>query len=102
MIVAPLYRARLPIVVDRVLSISTPGDTIDVLVTQRGIAVNPKNVELKERLTAAGLPIVDIHELRKIAEAYTDKPMPAKTGNKVVANILYRDGRLLDTIKNVL
>lgn len=42
MIIAPLSRARLPIVTDRVNCISTPGSTIDVLVTQKGVAVNPK------------------------------------------------------------
>lgn len=41
MILAPLVRARLPIVTDRVTCISTPGSSIDVLVTMRGIAVNP-------------------------------------------------------------
>ena len=41
MIIAPLSRARLPIVTDRVNCISTPGSTIDVLVTQKGVAVNP-------------------------------------------------------------
>ena len=50
-IIAPLTRARLPLVVDRCLCVSTPGRTIDVVVTQRGIAVNTKNgknQELKE------------------------------------------------------
>ena len=49
-VVAPLIRARLPLIVDQVLCKSTPGDTIDVIVTQRGIAVNPKRKELKEKL----------------------------------------------------
>lgn len=37
MIIAPLSRARLPIVTDRVNCISTPGSTIDVLVTQKAL-----------------------------------------------------------------
>ncbi|MBR4954866.1 MAG: citrate lyase subunit alpha, partial [Clostridia bacterium] len=36
MIIAPLFRARLPIVTDRVNCISTPGQDVDVLVTQAG------------------------------------------------------------------
>jgi Zn-dependent membrane protease YugP len=68
MIIAPLFRARLPIVTDRVRCISTPGRDIDVIVTQRGVAVNPKNVELTERLKAGGLPILDIRELKDVAE----------------------------------
>lgn len=102
MIVAPLSRARLSIVVDKVLCVSTPGNTIDVLVTQRGIAVNPAQKELRDRLKDAGLPIVDIEELKNIAERITGTPKPIKLGNKTVANVIYRDESLLDTIKNTL
>lgn len=41
-IIAPMFRARIPIITDRVTCITTPGKDIDVLVTQGGIAVNPK------------------------------------------------------------
>ena len=101
MIVAPLSRARLSIVVDKVLCVSTPGNTVDVLVTQRGIAVNPLRIELRDRLKEAGLPVVDIHELKALAESITGTPKDVKLGDKIVANVIYRDGTLLDTIKNV-
>jgi citrate lyase subunit alpha/citrate CoA-transferase len=102
MIVAPLTRARLSIVVDKVLCVSTPGNTVDVLVTQRGIAVNPKRGELKERLAASGLPVVDIHDLKRIADDITGVPKEIKLGSKTVANVIYRDGTIIDTIKNTL
>ena len=102
MIIAPLQRARLPIVTDHVHCISTPGRDIDVLVTQGGIAVNPKNVELRERLKAAGLPIVDIYELQAKAERMTGKPQPIRHGDKVVAEVIYRDGSIIDRIYNTL
>ena len=101
MIIAPMFRARLPIVTDRVGCISTPGRDIDVLVTQGGIAVNPKNAELCDRLKAAGLPIVDIHELKEKAERITGKPQKPIRGDKVVAEVIHRDGILLDKIYNV-
>ena len=101
MIIAPLFRARLPIVTDRVNCISTPGRDIDVLVTQRGVAVNPKNVELTQRLKDAGLPIVDIHELKAIAERITGTPEKIHKGEKTVANVIYRDGTQIDTIMSV-
>lgn len=101
-IVAPLIRARLPLIVDKVLCKSTPGETVDVVATQRGIAVNPKQKELKEKLLKAGLPVKDIEELKQIAEDIAGVPNKIKTGDKVVAKVLYRDGTLLDTIKNVL
>jgi len=98
MIIAPMFRARLPIVTDRVQCISTPGEDIDVLVTQGGIAVNPRNTELRERLAAAGLPIVDIRELKEKTEAITGKPKPIAKGDRVVAEVIGRNGNLLDKI----
>ena len=101
MIIAPMFRARLPIVTDHVSCISTPGRDVDVLVTQGGIAVNPKNTELRDRLKDAGLPIVDIHELKEKAERITGKPKRLPKGDRVVADVIYRDGTLLDQIYNV-
>ena len=101
MIIAPMLRARLPIVTDRVNCISTPGRDIDVLVTQGGIAVNPKNAELAQRLLSAGLPIIDIHELKEKTERITGAPKRIAKGDRAVAQVIYRDGSLLDTIYNV-
>ena len=101
MIIAPLFRARLPIVTDHVSCISTPGRDIDVLVTQRGIAVNPKNGELMQRLKDAGLNIVDIHELKEIAERITGRPEKLARGDRKVANVIYRDGTQIDEIRSV-
>lgn len=101
MIIAPMFRARLPIVTDRVTCISTPGKDIDVLVTQGGIAVNPKNGELFESLKSAGLPVIDIHELKEKTERITSKPNKLPKGDWVVAEVISRDGELLDRIYNV-
>lgn len=101
MIVAPLSRARLPIVVDNVLCKSTPGNTVDVLVTQRGIAVNPLRPELSEAFRDAGLPVYDIMDLRDMAEKLNGKPHKPVLGDKEVAKVIYRDGTHLDTIYNV-
>ena len=101
MIIAPLFRARLPIVTDRVSCISTPGRDIDVLVTQRGVAVNPKNAELALRLKEAGLPIVDIHELKEIAERITGKPEKKVSSGRTVAKVIYRDGTQIDEIRQI-
>ena len=101
MIIAPMFRARLPIVTDRVSCISTPGADVDVLVTQGGIAVNPKNGELRQRLKAAGLPIVDIWELKEKTERITGIPKRLPKGDRVVAQVISRQGDLLDEIYNV-
>ena len=101
MIIAPMFRARMPIVTDKVTCISTPGKDIDVLVTQGGIAVNPKNAELMYRLKDAGLPVIDIHELKEKTERITGAPKAPKFGDRAVAEVIYRDGTKLDTIYNV-
>ncbi len=101
MIIAPMFRARLPIVTDKVTCVSTPGRDIDVLVTQGGIAVNPKNVELTKQLKAAGLPIVDIHELKEKTERITGTPKSLPKGDRVVAEVIARTGETLDHIYNV-
>jgi citrate lyase subunit alpha/citrate CoA-transferase len=101
MIIAPMFRARMPIVTDHVTCISTPGKDIDVLVTQGGIAVNPRQGELKARLQNAGLPVIDIHELKEKTERITGAPRRLPQGDRPVAEVIYRDGTLLDTIYNV-
>ena len=101
MIIAPMFRARLPIVTDRVNCISTPGRDVDVLVTQGGIAVNPKNRELRQRLAEAGLPVMDIRELKEKTERITGVPKKLQKGGRVVANVMGREGTLQDTICNV-
>jgi len=101
MIIAPMFRARLPIVCDHVAAISTPGKDIDVLVTQGGIAVNPRQAELADRLKKAGLPVIAMEELKAKAEALTGKPQPLRHGDKVVAKIIYRDGSPASNIYSV-
>lgn len=101
MIIAPMFRARLPIVTDTVTCISTPGKDIDVLVTQGGIAVNPKNTELREKLVSAGLPVVDIFELKEKTERITGTPRKLPRGDRVVAEVISRDGGVLDRIYSV-
>ena len=101
MIIAPLFRARLPIITGRVRCISTPGRDVDVVVTQRGVAVNPTKPDLALRLKDAGLPIVDIHELKQIAERITGVPAVPPEGGRVVARVLSRDGEPLDVIRQL-
>jgi len=100
-IVANLLRGRLPIIVDRVLTVTTPGQTIDVLVTERGIAVNPLRGELKEKLLAVGLPVKDIEELKELAERIAGVPKQVKTMDEIVAIVEYRDGTIIDVVHRV-
>ena len=98
MVIAPLFRARQPIITERVSCVSTPGRDIDVFVTQYGIAVNPKNEELRDRLIRAHLPIVSIEELKAKAESLCGVPKALEHGDKIVAKVIGRDGEVQDLI----
>ena len=98
MVIAPLFRARQPIITDRVNCISTPGKDIDVLVTQYGIAVNPKNEEMRDRLIRAHMPVVSIEELKAKAESLCGVPKALEHGERVVAKVIGRSGEVQDLI----
>jgi citrate lyase subunit alpha/citrate CoA-transferase len=100
-ITAPLIRGRIPVVVDDVVVVSTPGETIDVLVTDHGIAVNPRRQDLIDRLKEAKIPTKTIEELRDIAYGITGKPRKPVFTDKIVALIEYRDGTLIDVLREV-
>ena len=100
-IVAPLTRGRIPTVTKQVNTIVTPGSTVDVVVTDQGIAVNPKHTELKERLRKAGLEVVDMEELYNRAIRLCGEPQEIKYTDKVVALIRYRDGSIIDVVRQL-
>ncbi len=100
-VVAPSMRARLPIVMDHVTNIVTPGDTVDVLVTERGICVNPKRKDIIEVLANAGIETKDINELRKEIIAITKEPNKNEYEDKIVGVIEFRDGTVVDVIRQV-
>ncbi|HID9871653.1 MULTISPECIES: citrate lyase subunit alpha [Serratia] len=100
-IVAPLVRGRIPTLVEQVTTCVTPGSSIDILVTDHGIAVNPARPELAQRLREAGLEVVSIDWLRARALQLTGEPQPIVFTDKVVAVVRYRDGSVIDVVHQV-
>lgn len=100
-IVAPSIRGRLPIVRDAVTTITTPGETVGVVVTERGIAVNDRHPELKAELIRRRAPVKDIRELRDEIYALTGVPRPLEFEDLVVGLVEYRDGSIIDVIRKV-
>ncbi|MDO5022347.1 MAG: citrate lyase subunit alpha, partial [Eubacteriales bacterium] len=98
-IVAPLFRARLPIIVNKVITTSTPGKNVDVLVTQRGIAVNPLRQDIYNNLHSSGLPLFDIKELKALAEKYTGVPDDYSPQGRIIAKVEHRNGEIIDEIR---
>lgn len=100
-IVAPLIRGRIPTILDKVNTVITPGETVDVVVTDRGIAVNPARQDLLDKFTKAKLPVCTIQELKEKAESITGKPETIKFTDKIVGLVEYRDGTIIDVIRQI-
>jgi citrate lyase subunit alpha / citrate CoA-transferase len=99
-ITCPVYRKNNPIVRDKVTTITTPGDVVDAIVTDMGIAINPKRLDLIEKLKGK-LNIISIEELRDFAYNSTGKPQELEFENKLVGCTKWFDGSILDVIKKV-
>ena len=99
-ITCPVYRKTNPIVRDKVTTISTPGDVVDAIVTDMGIAINPKRLDLIEKLKGK-LNIVSIEELRDLAYDATGIPQELEYEDKLVGCTKWFDGTILDVIKKV-
>lgn len=99
----PSFRDRIPVIVDEVTTLCGPGELIDVIITERGIAINPKRKDLINAVKKSSLPIRSIKELQKevyeICGGKPDKPKLDKS--HVVAIVKWVDGTVLDSIYKV-
>jgi len=100
-VVAPLFRGRIPTVVKKIHNVITPGSSIDILVTERGIAINPLREDLMDVFEESRLNITKIQNLEKIARDYCGERKPVKFTDQTVGIIEYRDGTVIDLIKAV-
>ena len=98
----PSFRDRIPVLVDEVTTLCGPGELVDVIVTERGIAINPLRRDLHEQLRGSSLPIRPIEEIKgeveEICGGAAEKP---KLGKKVVAAIKWVDGTVIDCVRQV-
>lgn len=101
-IVCPLLRGRIPCIVDEVTTLITPGSSVDVIITEYGIAVNPRRPELAEKLRSAGLNVVDITTLRDKALSIIGQPAPLPFGDRTVGVVMNRNGAVMDVIHNII
>ena len=90
-IVSKLFSSRIPLIKDRVDVITTPGSTIDVLVTERGICVNPLRKDLIEKFKEAKLEIIDIKELKEYSEKVMGAPRTIEKTDRIIGLSEYRD-----------
>ena len=98
----PLLRNRIPVIVDKVTTLTGPGELIDVIVTERGIAINPRRKDLFEKLKGTNLPLRTIQELKSEAEKISGgAPEKPVFMDKVIAAIKWVDGTVIDIVRQV-
>lgn len=100
-IVTPLVRGRMATVCEDVVTVTTPGDCVDVLVTDYGTAVNPSRQDIIDALDRAGIKHVSIESLKDRAYDLVGSPDPLEWEDKVVAIVEARDGTILDVVRQV-
>jgi citrate lyase subunit alpha/citrate CoA-transferase len=99
----PSFRDRIPVIVDEVTTLVGPGELIDVIVTERGIAVNPKRRDLIKATKNSGLPIKPIKQIKNEIDEICGKPaQPKVDSKKVVAIIKWVDGTVLDSVYRIM
>jgi citrate lyase subunit alpha/citrate CoA-transferase len=100
----PSFRDRIPVIVDEVTTLCGPGELVDVIITERGIAINPKRKDLIAAVKNSNLPIKSIKQIRdevyNICGGAPAKPKLNK--NKVVAIVKWVDGTVLDSVFQVI
>ena len=97
-ITSALLKSRLSIVKDKVTTVTTPGEDVDILVTERGIAVNPKRTNLLEKLAGSKLPLVPIEKLLETSQRIAGTPKRIELKDKVIGLVRYRDGSIIDLL----
>jgi citrate lyase subunit alpha/citrate CoA-transferase len=104
-IAQPLLRGRIPCVTDRVHSITTPGEVVDAIVTEFGVTIIPRRQDLIDACKEFGdrnaLPLVPIDELRDRARKMSGPMEPVAQGGKIIGVIEWRDGTVIDVVRQL-
>src|SRR5215467_1243735 len=95
----PSFRDRIPVIVDEVTTLCGPGELIDVVVTERGIAINPRRQDLLDAVKGSKLPIRPLEDIKKEVENICGgKPAKPKLTDNPAAVVKWVDGTILDTV----
>jgi citrate lyase subunit alpha/citrate CoA-transferase len=101
MLLVPSFRDRIPVIVDEVTTLCGPGELVDVVVTERGIAVNPRRQDLLGAVAGSDLPIRPIEDLKAELDRICGVPAKVERSDQPVAVVKWVDGTVLDTVWKV-
>ena len=83
-------------------TLCAPGKMVDMVVTERGIAVNPRREDLLEAVRDSGLPLRTLAFLKSEAEAICGgPPAPPRLTDRPIGVVPWVDGTALDTVYQV-
>ncbi len=98
----PAFRDRIPVIVDEVTTLVGPGELIDVIVTERGIAINPLRQDLIDSVKDSDLPIRTIQEIKaEIDDLIGGPPRKPDLTEEVVGIVKWVDGTVIDSIYGI-
>ena len=100
-VIAPLLQGRTPAICTDVTTVTTPGESVDVVITDYGIAINPRRKDLIEAMEGVDLPFTTIEHLRDIAYEIAGEPQKVEFGDRVVGIIESRDGTIMDVVRQI-
>lgn len=100
-VIAPLLQGRIPAICTNVTTVTTPGETVDVIITDYGIAINPNRQDLIDCMKDVKLPFCTIQQLRDMAYAMVGEPEPVQFEDRVVGIIEARDGTIIDVVRKI-
>ena len=101
-VIAPLLQGRIPAICTEVTTVTTPGESVDIVVTDYGVAVNPRRPDLLEALKDVdSIPLYTIEELRDMAYEIVGEPEKVQFGDRIVGIIEARDGTVMDVVRQV-
>lgn len=100
-VIVPLLQGRIPAICTDVTTVTTPGESSDVVITDYGIAINPRRQDLIEAMRNVDLPFRTIEELRDIAYSIAGEPERVQFGERIVGIIEGRDGTIMDVVRQI-
>ena len=96
-VIAPLLQGRTPAICTDVTTVTTPGESVDVVITDYGIAINPKRQDLIEAMKDVDLPFKTIEPSSGFSRRFRQRKkvvLPEPLGPRMATNSLSRRFRL--------
>lgn len=100
-VIVPLLQGRIPVVCSEVTTVTTPGESIDAVITDYGIAINPRRQDLIQSMKGVDLPFKTMEELRDMAYSIAGEPEKVQFDDQVVGIIESRDGTIMDVVRKI-